>query len=198
MQPPRTPPQHRGSALCLALISMSLLLVGAPASGQARSSSIQPPEAPSESTTFASVNRPWTAPLTGHLRIIRGFEPASSRWGRGHRGVDLAARPGTAVRSAGSGVVVFARRLANRGVVSVEHAPGVRTTYEPVRAEVAVGSMVSAGTLLGYVTVGGHQPGALHWGLRIRDSYADPLRLLRGTSVLKPIVRGIMRADEPA
>ncbi len=80
----------------------------------------------------------------------------------------------------------------------MEHAPGVRTTYEPVRAVVEVGSSVSAGSLLGYLSTGGHQPGALHWGLRIRGSYADPLRLLRGTSILKPVSTRIMRADEPA
>jgi murein DD-endopeptidase MepM/ murein hydrolase activator NlpD len=138
------------------------------------------------SSQLLSTTRAWIPPLTGRLRVVRGFEPAASAWGRGHRGVDLAARPGTAIRSAGPGVVIFARTLAGRGVVSVEHAPGVRTTYEPVRATIAEGSAVVAGTPLGYLTSGGHNPGSLHWGLRIHGSYGDPLRLLRNSPVLKP------------
>ena len=35
-------------------------------------------------------------PLTGAVRVVAGYDPPAQRWGAGHRGVDLAARPGRA------------------------------------------------------------------------------------------------------
>jgi murein DD-endopeptidase MepM/ murein hydrolase activator NlpD len=185
-------------SLILSLVMVMFVIAGIPGSSHAVSTSLTNSLTNDESAIAVQSNPRWRAPLSGTLRVVRGFEPAPTPWGAGHRGVDLGARSGTAVRSAGSGVVVFARNLAGRGVVSVEHAPGIRTTYEPVRAVIREGSFVSAGTLLGYLTDGGHQPGALHWGLRIRGSYADPMRLLRGASILKPTAPRIMHVDGPA
>jgi len=47
-------------------------------------------------------------PLDGIPAVVRGFDPPPRPWLPGHRGVDLAAVPGAAVRSAGAGVVRFA------------------------------------------------------------------------------------------
>lgn len=113
--------------------------------------------------------------------VARPFQPPPQPWLSGHRGVDLGASPGTVVRSAGSGVVVYAQRLAGRGVVSVAHAGGLRTTYEPVTATVAAGDTVAVGDPIGALEPG--HPGCpvsacLHWGLRRGEVYLDPLRLL--------------------
>jgi len=53
--------------------------------------------------------------------------------------VDLAGAPGQPVYAAGPATVVFAGKLAGRPVVSLAHAGGLRTSYEPVEAAVAVG-----------------------------------------------------------
>jgi murein DD-endopeptidase MepM/ murein hydrolase activator NlpD len=79
-------------------------------------------------------------------------------------------------------VVVFAGLVAGRPVVSVGHADGLRTTYEPVLPAVRAGQAVAAGDLLGTLLPG--HPGCpaaacLHWGLRRGDTYLDPLLLLR-------------------
>ncbi|MFD0820256.1 M23 family metallopeptidase, partial [Micromonospora zhanjiangensis] len=84
-------------------------------------------------------------------------------------------------RAAGDGVILYAGQVAGRPVVSVLHAGGLRTTYEPVVPGVRVGQPVRAGDRLGAL-VPGH-PGCpvgtcLHWGLRRGDSYLDPLALL--------------------
>ena len=78
--------------------------------------------------------------------VLTAFRPPADRYGAGHRGVDLAAQPGSAVVAAGTGRVVFAGALAGRGVVSIEHAGGLRTTYEPVTASVSAGATVAAGS----------------------------------------------------
>ncbi len=127
----------------------------------------------------------WRLPT--HGRIVRPFDPPESRWSRGHRGVDLAVRPDAPIRAAGSGIVVFAGTLAGRGVVSIEHSPGVRTTYEPVRARVTRGERIRIGQVIGVHEPDRRHPTSLHWGLRIHGSYADPLRLLHRAPILKPI-----------
>ena len=119
--------------------------------------------------------------------VLTAFAPPANRYGAGHRGADLAVAVGSEIRSAGTGVVVFAADLAGRGVVSIEHAGGLRTTYEPVAASVAAGAAVSAGQVIG-VLQSGH-PGCapadcLHWGARLPDRvYLDPMSLLTGWEV---------------
>ncbi len=122
------------------------------------------------------------APVPGP--VARGFDPPDEPWLGGHRGVDLRAEPGDAVRAAAAGRVVYAGALAGRGVVVVEHGD-LRTTYLPVGAAVAVGAMVEPGQVIGTLTPGHYCPGGscLHWGLKRGDTYLDPLSLLPGTDL---------------
>ncbi|MBC7375403.1 MAG: M23 family metallopeptidase, partial [Frankiales bacterium] len=103
----------------------------------------------------------------------------------GHRGVDLPAPAGTAVRAAGAGRVSYAGLLAGRGVVVVVHGT-LRTTYEPVDAVVMVGDVVGLGEPLGLLEPG-HAgcpvAACLHWGLRRGEDYLDPARLVQATRV---------------
>ena len=121
-------------------------------------------------------------PLPPPPVVLTPFAPPADRFGVGHRGVDLAAPEGSAVLAAGPGVVVFAGPLAGRGVVSIEHDGGLRTTYEPVTASVPAGARVTAGAVIGALELG--HPGCapatcLHWGARLPDRvYLDPMSLL--------------------
>nr|MDQ2721976.1 M23 family metallopeptidase [Actinomycetota bacterium] len=120
-------------------------------------------------------------PLAGWPRVARPFQPPASQYGPGHRGVDLAAAVGTPVLAAGDGVVVFAGELAGRGVVSVQHPDGLRTTYEPVTPQVRPGAAVVRGQPLGVLEPGHPDCAAaacLHWGVRRGEAYLDPLRLI--------------------
>jgi murein DD-endopeptidase MepM/ murein hydrolase activator NlpD len=71
--------------------------------------------------------------------------------------------------------------VAGRSVVSVGHANGSRTTYEPVDPSVAAGQTVARGSPIGTL-LAGHAgcpvAACLHWGLRRGDVYLDPLGLL--------------------
>ncbi len=119
--------------------------------------------------------------------VVRPFDP----WLTGHRGADLAGSPGAPVLSAGPGTVLFAGVVAGRGVVSVVHPGGLRTTYEPVHATVGAGDAVRAGSAIGTLAAG--HPGCpvaacLHWGLRRGDVYLDPAALMgRGRVRLLPL-----------
>ncbi|WP_371526924.1 M23 family metallopeptidase [Streptomyces sp. NBC_01283] len=131
--------------------------------------------------------------------VVRGWEPPATEYGRGHRGVDLGAPPGSVVRAVAAGRVSFAGRVAGRGVVAVELTgtgdPPLRTTYEPVRATVKKGAEVTTGEALGVLELPrAHCPSScLHWGLLRAKTYLNPLSLLppwllrRGTSRLLPM-----------
>lgn len=118
--------------------------------------------------------------------VIRAYDPPAKRWLPGHRGVDLAAPEGSAVVASGDGVVHFAGMVAGMPNVSVMHADGIRTTYQPVDPIVARGDSVRRGDVLGTLAEG-PDPG-LHWGALRGDDYLNPLDLLaRRPIVLKPV-----------
>jgi murein DD-endopeptidase MepM/ murein hydrolase activator NlpD len=160
------------------------VLVAAVLAGPAAGAADPPAAAgpPAAGATDPPAGAAWRAPVDGPLQVTRPFDPPAQRWAAGHRGVDLAAAPGTPVRAAGDGVVAFAGLVAGRPVVSVAHADGLRTTYEPVSPTVQAGQRVRAGTVLGTLLPG--HPGCpadacLHWGLLRGERYLDPLLLLR-------------------
>jgi murein DD-endopeptidase MepM/ murein hydrolase activator NlpD len=138
----------------------------------------------------------WQWPLRPTPRVLRGYDPPPQRWLSGHRGVDLAARPGQPVYAAGAGRVGYAGRLAGQGVVTVLHG-ALRTTYLPVRPSVRPGEPVALGHRLGSVEdVRGHcgQYLCLHWGLRRGLTYLDPLSLL-GIGTIRLLPRWTSPAD---
>lgn len=119
-------------------------------------------------------------PLRPRPEVVEGFDPPSSEYGAGHRGVDLLGSVGQTVRAALAGRVVYAGPLAGRGVVVVEHG-ATRTTYEPVAASVSVGDVVAAGDRIGTLQLGQSHclPRAcLHWGWIRGETYLDPLLLV--------------------
>lgn len=129
-------------------------------------------------------------PLAHRPAVARGFEPPPFKYGRGHRGVDLAGVPGQPVLAAGSGTIAFAGQVAGRGVVSIDHPGGLRTTYEPVAGTLRAGDLVDAGVPIGSLDAGhlgcGH-PACLHWGLRRGEDYLNPLTLIGAVVIrLKP------------
>ncbi|HVX44424.1 MAG TPA: M23 family metallopeptidase [Mycobacteriales bacterium] len=129
----------------------------------------------------AAAAESWQWPLDPPRQVVRGFDPPETPYGRGHRGVDLASAPGAVVRAAGAGRIGYAGMLAGRGVVTVIHAGGLKTTYEPVAASVTAGTRVERGDVLGHLQAGHPRcpvAACLHWGLRRGAEYLDPLSLV--------------------
>ncbi|MGV0992665.1 MAG: M23 family metallopeptidase [Mycobacterium sp.] len=131
--------------------------------------------------------------------VTHPYDAPSPDWLPGHRGVDLAGSPGQPVYPAGPGTVVFVGSLAGRPVISIAHAGGLRTSYEPVEtgpeSGIRPGQLVDTGTPLGRLAAG-HPgcpaPACLHWGAMWGPAsdarYVDPLGLLESTPVrLKPL-----------
>lgn len=126
----------------------------------------------------ASAER-WLRPVPGEVARSFSYARATPFAGGAHRGADLAARPGTPVRSACAGTVAHAGPVAAQGrVVTVRCGPR-RVTYLPLaRVSVRAGAAIPAGAEIGTVA-GGH--GGLHLGVRRaadRYAYEDPLALI--------------------
>lgn len=108
--------------------------------------------------------------------VVRDFEPPAHRYGPGHRGVDLAALPGTTVRATLPGTIRFAGPVTRRGWVTVDHGGGLVTTYGDLGTfAVRSGQRVAAGDALGTLAVNAVH---LDWGAKLNGAYIDPLSLL--------------------
>jgi len=133
----------------------------------------------------------FTWPLSPRPEVYRPFEQPRSQWSHGHRGVDLVAAVGQPVLSAGEGVVAFSGVVAGRGVITVRHSRGLRTSYEPVDIRLTSGAPVRRGARIGVVsaTAGHCVPlTCLHWGAISGQAYRDPLSLLGfGRPILLPL-----------
>ncbi|MDQ3646106.1 MAG: peptidoglycan DD-metalloendopeptidase family protein [Actinomycetota bacterium] len=118
-----------------------------------------------------AIARPWLAPETD--------------WGSGHRGLDYASPPGTAVRAAAAGTVTFAGAVAGIEAVTIDHGDGLATSYSALGAiHVAEGQQVGAGAWIG--TVGEAHTGTgsgLHLSVRLGGEYVDPRAYMGATDV---------------
>ena len=133
----------------------------------------------------------FTWPLSPRPVVHRRFEQPRDEWAHGHRGVDLLAAVGQPVLSAGEGIVAFSGVVAGRGVLTVRHPGGLRTTYEPVDDRLTSGALVQRGSRIGAVSpAAGHcvPRTCLHWGAISGQAYRDPLSLLGfGPPILLPL-----------
>lgn len=117
---------------------------------------------------------PQALPVDG--QFSSGF---GTRHGRPHPGVDIRAPIGTPVETAGRGIVVFAGRHFDYGLmVEIEHADGSRARYARLARfaqGIQAGATVGAGERLGFVGRTGRTTGAnLHVELRRDGRAVDP------------------------
>lgn len=168
-------------ALSVSTLSLSTYPAGSAADGRHASGAVRP-------ALTAAVAVTYSAPVPQPIRVVRPFVAPRTRYGSGHRGVDLASHEGEAVLSAAAGVVTFAGTVAGRGLVVILHPDGVRTEYEPIIPSVHNGQIVRQGQPLGSVH-GVHgtclEGGCLHWGARRGSVYFDPLSLLQPLGVVR-------------
>ena len=133
--------------------------------------------------TFETPAQNYIWPLAAQGRISSRFgrRNISVRGNTFHVGVDIAAPPGTSVRSAQGGVVSRAGWVGSYGyAVYVDHPNGSQSRYAHLR-RVAVyqGQRVEQGEVLGEVGSTGASTGPhLHFELRFNGYAADPLGYL--------------------
>ncbi len=128
----------------------------------------------------------WSWPVEGE--ILTGYRNGDDPYAAGqHRGIDIAAEPGTPVGAATAGTVRFAGVAGSSGLtVSVRTSDGTLDTSYLHLSAVAVreGDPVALGQRLGTVGMSGRRSAEgphLHFGVRdagSRHAYHDPLSYL--------------------
>lgn len=117
-------------------------------------------------------------------RISSGFNPNRyhPKLGvrRPHRGVDYAAAPGTPIRAAGDGRIVYHGWKGGYGrVVIIQHGSRYSTLYAHMSrfaSKVGVGSRVRQGQTIGYVGSSGLATGPhLHYEFRVDGVHRNPV-----------------------
>ena len=176
----RSPPDHGGQSR-LSMVravpspsSAPALLV--PSTGRTRPVA-RAPDSP-------ALHDRWAWPLRPQPTVVRPFLRPATKYGAGHRGVDLAGSPGQEVLAVEAGTVTHVGSIAGRGTLTVLHSSGIRSTYEPVvDPTVATGSPVARGAPLGRLAESGSHCApviCLHLGAVRGEVYLDPTVLLLG------------------
>ena len=129
----------------------------------------------------AGQGRTFTSPV-GDVLVVRAAAVPERPWLPGHRGVDLVVGPAGEIYAPAAGTISYTGFVVNRPVISVTHAPGVVSSFEPVLGSVDLGASVERGQVLGTIdgAVPHCQQACVHWGVRIDGQYVDPLDYLSG------------------
>ena len=130
----------------------------------------------------------WTWPTPPPHALARQYLAPATPYGPGHRGIDIVASSAEVVAPA-DGVVHVAGVVVDRPVLSIEHAGGLLSSYEPVATTLSAGDVVERGQVIGTLEQGHCSDQlCLHLGVRLDGQYVNPLLLLGGVprSVLLP------------
>jgi len=129
----------------------------------------------------------WDWPVSPPHPIVRPFLAPSTPYGAGHRGVDIGASSAT-IRAPADGVVHFAGVVVDRPVLSISHAGGLISSFEPATSVLHKGDVVKRGDVIGSVETGHCAVRCVHFGVRLEGEYVSPLLLLGGVprAVLLP------------
>lgn len=101
-----------------------------------------------------------------------------------HAGIDFTARPGTEVRAAAGGIVIFAAYRADYGnTIEINHGDGYVTRYAHQKElKVATGDAVKRGQAIGTVGSTGRASGPhLHFEVLKNGRQVDPRRYIAGS-----------------
>jgi len=133
-------------------------------------------------------------PLDGQGRLTSGFgmrkHPISGAF-KMHKGIDLAAPAGTAVKAMKEGVV----ELVNRwGDVTLKHLDGTSTTYRHINAMVEKGQKIMGGGIIGKLRANDPRSTGPHLhleGTNAAGKLIDPRALISGVPTAQDIVRDV-------
>ena len=105
-----------------------------------------------------------------------------SRWGRMHRGIDIAAKTGTPINAADGGKVTFAGRQSGYGyMVEIDHENGYKTRYAHCsKLFVSKGDRVYKGEHIANVGNTGRSTGShLHFEVLKNGVHVNPSKYVK-------------------
>jgi murein DD-endopeptidase MepM/ murein hydrolase activator NlpD len=168
---------HRGAG---AIVLAALVLFGHPGGSAHAVSGTTTHPAPAVALVGS-----WQWPVGGPRVVVRPYVAPATPWGAGHRGIDIEVVGGSGsaltIVAPDDGVVHFAGTVVNRPVLSIEHAGGLLSSFEPVNTDLVAGQRVHKGDPIGTLEAGHCAViTCLHFGVRLGGEYVSPLLLLGG------------------
>jgi murein DD-endopeptidase MepM/ murein hydrolase activator NlpD len=134
------------------------------------------PERPLE---FQPAPEPW--PVAGQITSGFGYRRNPLTGNREfHEGIDIAAPPGTPIRAPAGGIVVFAGKQRNYGLIlEIDHGNGVHTRYaHAARLLKKRGDSVEGGEVVARVGRTGRTTGYhLHYEIHINNKPVNPRKM---------------------
>ena len=124
----------------------------------------------------------WLWPVVGP--VVTPFSAPTHPYAAAHRGIDIAADPGSPIRAAHRGVVSHVGRVGGVPTITVRDGR-MQVTYQPVDSALRVGATLEAGDLLGALGRWSGHCTCLHLGVRVSGHYRDPLPFFRAPIVVK-------------
>jgi len=136
----------------------------------------RPPTPPRAATASAAPG----ASASGYAWPLAGGRTTSEfgyRWGRMHKGIDVAAPTGTPLLASRAGTVAFAGWQGGYGNLTlVDHGGGIVTAYgHQSRLGAPTGAEVERGSVIGFVGSTGHSTGPhVHFEVRVNGAQQNP------------------------
>lgn len=123
----------------------------------------------------------WSTPLVNGNPVVHNYQAPLTKWGPGHRGIDLEATQNAVVLAPANGYVRFSGKVGVRSVVTIQTGRYVQE-LEPVCGLKPLGTRVQRGQIVGTVCDSGASHCAplscLHWSVRTATGYLSPEFLL--------------------
>jgi hypothetical protein len=133
----------------------------------------------------------WATPIPDFEdRHFPNFYLPATKWGSGHRGIDMQLVRSEVLTSPFDGTVHFKGKVVNRDVLTLRSPSGLLASFEPLCSELTVGEEVKEGQAIGklcegYADYESHCENCIHFSVRSDYGYLNPLLFV---SSIKPNV----------
>jgi hypothetical protein len=104
----------------------------------------------------------------------------ASKYGAGHRGIDLFVQTNQELTAPFDSVVSFVGKVVDRNLITLSSLTGYKASFEPVCSDLVVGDFVSEGEVFGWQCDADddyedHCKNCVHFSVRSEYGYLNPL-----------------------
>jgi hypothetical protein len=130
----------------------------------------------------------WAEPIPYfETEQLNQYQAPITKYGAGHRGIDVFVPLGDPVSSPQSGEVHFIGKVVDREVITIKTEAGYLATFEPVCSSLEKGAKVLAGEVIGthcqaMLDYKNHCENCVHFSARSDFGYLSPLYLMGKTN----------------